>query len=902
VNASPGKLALRGSIMQHFLEEVVPQRRGKVASADDTLQLTFDDLARASLNLADRLDAIAPPGRPVGLLMSNGALIPVATLACLASGRPYIPIDPNYPAAHIEAVLRDAGVGAIVTAKPSPALSAELPPLPAADAMTALRAGDAPRRTQLPASGPAAILYTSGSTGRPKGACHDQQTILERVATATEMMRASDQDHFALLGSPTIISALYIPFTSLLLGATLFFADARRLGISKTIQFLRERRITATYIVPALLRELLGAPGAKEAFSHFRAIRTGGDVVIARDMGLWRSVLPPTCRVWISLSSTEMPAVFQWIVPRDWEPDGARLPVGYARPQDPFVIVDDNGDPVADGETGELIIKSRNLALGYWQDGALKPFATDPDDPSVRIFPSGDLVRVRGDRLTEMVGRKDRQVKIRGFRVNLGEVEGVIRNCPGVAAAAVVARRQGEEVRALVAYVEPDKSAPVDVADLKGMLEELLPPQMRPSRIHFLDAIPLLPGFKVDVKALLSIDQQYAAPGTSPDIDRHARNGDLAARPQAIDLTAASTRRVHAATRQAWVTILDERSFDANVPFEEAGGDSLAALHLWSLIEHALKAELSFDNLRLDMTPRTLTESIEKQLTRSKPGNGAGASTPLLFYFPTAEGDTFLQAQLRAGMSADVRCEIVRYPSALDFLESEAKFEALVDASVRQIAEHTDQPCNIVGYSFGGFVAWATACRLKELGRPLNLVGLIDARRMRAGMVQTNVRRLLLEPRYAVDRAVRGGLRLTVETGYFPLLRSFHKATSMLPPKAAFRTHLHLIEQLRMYACRRWAPAVLDHPVCLFRSDELPDSPDFGWGKLCPRLEIVPIGGTHDSLLYPPDRDVLCEKIVGKLQSSPDTPMVERIGACARLGLADAIAKEDDPVSRLDLR
>src|SRR5262249_29643280 len=138
---------------------------------------------------------------------------------------------------------------------------------------------------------------------------------------------------------------------------------------------------------------------------------------------------------------------------------------------------------------------------------------------------------------------------------------------------------------------------------------------------------------------------------------------------------------------------------------------------------------------------------------------------PVVFYMPTAEGDTFLQAQLRAGMSEDVSFQVIRYPSALDFLKEEARFEVLIETAVGQIVEKTDRPCHILGYSFGGFVAWATACRLKQLGQPLGFVGLIDARRYRdVGEKQyagtpwhQPLGRFLFEARYAAMRAFQKG-------------------------------------------------------------------------------------------------------------------------------------------------
>src|SRR6202022_2288366 len=121
-------------------------------------------------------------------------------------------------------------------------------------------------------------------------------------------------------------------FAALLNGATLYVADPSRLGINGVLRMLRDARATVGYIVPALLRQLLAAPDAKEAFGHARIVRIGGDIPVTDDLALCRLMLPSSCHILIAFSSTEAPTIFQWFIPRDWNPDGIRLPIGYARP------------------------------------------------------------------------------------------------------------------------------------------------------------------------------------------------------------------------------------------------------------------------------------------------------------------------------------------------------------------------------------------------------------------------------------------------------------------------------------------------------------------------------------------------------------------------------------------
>src|SRR6266481_4037405 len=93
----------------------IANRHGdKVAIVDETTSLTYRALRSAAFHLARRIDTLVPPGRPVGILLPNNALFPVAALACLTVGRPYVPIDPTYPPIRADQIREEAGLSAII--------------------------------------------------------------------------------------------------------------------------------------------------------------------------------------------------------------------------------------------------------------------------------------------------------------------------------------------------------------------------------------------------------------------------------------------------------------------------------------------------------------------------------------------------------------------------------------------------------------------------------------------------------------------------------------------------------------------------------------------------------------------------------------------------------------------
>jgi acyl-coenzyme A synthetase/AMP-(fatty) acid ligase/thioesterase domain-containing protein len=846
------------SIVEIF-NEVAGCHGDKIAIVDDSTRLTYRALQSASLHLARRIGALVPAGRPVGILLPNNALFPLAALACLAAGRPFVPIDPTFPQARIDDIREEAGLSAMIFDRVDGRVFDGAGSLPRLDIRSSLDADGELVPTVVSPDGPAVILYTSGSTGRPKGICNDQRAILQRVAQATNSCHLNAGDRFFLLSAPGTIAGQRETFAALLNGATLYIADPLRLGIRGVLRMLCDAQATVGYVVPALLRQLLSATDARLAFGHARVVRIGGDIPVADDLALCRLTLPTSCHILIAFSSTEVPTIFQWFIPHDWRPDGVRLPIGYARPGMRFKIEDDD----AGDEAGELIVKSRYLALGYWQAGRLQPgpFQTDPMDPGSRILQTGDRVRLRCDGLAEMTGRSDRQIKVHGSRVDLAEVEATLRGLPGVADAAVIARRQGEDVIALVAFVVP-RGAPASTFanDLKVLLAERLPRRMCPSQFRMIDELPRLRGFKTDFRALERLDQRELADlkEMSESLDDPVPRSDNP-----------GNSRAHDAVAAAWATILGERSFRANQAWDEAGGDSLNGLHLWCLIEESLGARFAIDSLELNATPAMFIAEVEKQL-KSSPASGSLA--PLVFFLPSADGDTPIQARFRAAFHNQVRFEVVQYPQWRAMINRGADFGVLVAAAVDQILERTDNDICLAGYSFGGFVAATVAERLMKLNRRVSFVGLIDtppkldflAPESPLSKAGNLIRKIFLQPR-SLDVTL---IKFLINKSAFGLLGRIGDLANRLPATTAFKFHYRLSYQLRALAMYRWRLQPIQATIHLFQTDEFASAAAESWTALAKHLEVVSIGGSHFSILRSPAREVLCQHFLKAISSA----------------------------------
>ncbi|HEV2611953.1 MAG TPA: AMP-binding protein [Noviherbaspirillum sp.] len=866
----------------------------RLAITDSTRSLSYRGASRHVQSLAQRLESCAPAGRPVGILLPHNALFPVAALACLAANRPYVPIDLKYPPARIDAIIREAGVGAVITDAaeasgchhdliPADVISVDV----LANEETTSDAGmqEAVSREDMPAI----ILYTSGSTGKPKGICNNQHAILQRVSEYTNSCHVNADDRFILLSSPGTIAGEREMFTALLNGASLHVTDPQLDGIHSVLNAMAERHITIGYAVPSLLRVMLRLPGAQQAFADMRVLRIGGDITLDSDLALFRKIAPPTCHFFASFSSTETPAVFQWFVPHDWMPSGPRVPIGRPRPGIDFAILGDDGQPVPEGELGELVVRSRYLALGQWQEGQLTagPFRTDPSNPLARILHTGDMVKLREDGLWELIGRKDRQIKIRGLRIDMGEVEAALRSVHEVADAAVTARRSGEEVSGLAAFVAPvaglEKHEPTGelLEKLKAALHARVPQYMHPACIHIVDRIPQLPGFKPDVSALEALDRQRQE--EEQQEKQAARTAARSSQDEMPSIPALNRQygdglldaRIAQAVRHAWTTVAGSKSFEAGETWSETGADSLKAIEFWFYIEDKLGFKLPLDALDEDVTPAQLGAAIRNYLSNSgTKRESVDTDAPLVYLLPGIQSDDPSLVRFRAAFGDKVRFRTLDYPGWRQTLNDGREFDAIVDYVYSTIcAEPECDTYRIAGYSFGGIVAFEVARRLVQSGRPVGFLGLLDARRWDLAHADS-VNQL--------EGATPGRMRLPVNMcklavtkcikhRIFTPLSLVERSLMQRPTKLSFWFKRQLTKELRYQALRQWTPTSLDVPTVLFLSDDhWPGEPaDHGWENVCRRLIKVHIGGTHATVIQPPQRDALCEHFLDTLTRFP---------------------------------
>jgi acyl-coenzyme A synthetase/AMP-(fatty) acid ligase len=510
---------LQRPIIEHF-ERVARRHRDHIAIREGNTAVTFGELWDAVSGLAETLAAETKPGDLIGILLPACPLFPLAVLACLASGHPFVALDTHNPPDWLDHVLRDARPTLVITLEAG-LLEERRQGVPGEGRLEArmptvrvIRLTGLPRPARkgwrpatMGVDEPACVLFTSGSTGRPKGIVNSQRNLLQRVAQSINAAHINTADRLLTLASPSTIVGVRDVMTALLAGASIHLLDPQGVGAREILDVIRTEAITILFAFPALLRSIVAAR-AERAGAPLRLVRIGGDTTLWSDIETLRAWLAPQAAIQLIYAATEAP-MMQWFVDDRCRRDDARIPIGYPLPGNRLALVDEEGRGTPTGDVGELIVASPYVSLGRWIEGRLADESVETGGGrGWRVFRTGDLVRQRPDGLLERLGRKDRQVKIHGSRVDLDGVEAMLRGHPFVRDVAAVARPSSADgTMTLVAYVSARDGAPGGLIDeLKALLRSA-PPPMRPARFYLAPSIPRLPSSKLDIRALAALDE-----------------------------------------------------------------------------------------------------------------------------------------------------------------------------------------------------------------------------------------------------------------------------------------------------------------------------------------------------------------------------------------------------------
>ena len=503
---------------------------------------TYRELWQLSGRAADGLRQFGvAPGAVVGLGLDKSVEFIAAMIGLWRLRAAYVPLDLQAPPDRRSWILKESGATLAIIRQASflrlPITTVSWDELISHEAPADIDSIE-PAPEDL-----AWIISTSGTTGQPRCVAAPQRGFVTLLDAQRKAFQLDSLSRSLAFYSVTFDAFLSDAGTTLLSGACLCLENPDALR-SSLPEILTARRITHADLPPSLLATL----DPEQAPDSLRTVIIGGEVCppeVVRRWAVRRRVInvygPTEATVCTSLCQCD---------PQTWSRPLLGQPISDVE----YLVVDENGFPVAPGGTGELWIGGPCLALGYLNQPELTA-SRFPWHEGRRYYRTGDRVRLDPDGEFVFLGRLDRQIKLRGLRIELEEVEAVLTAHAGIRRAAVVLRKQTPAARReqLVAFVECDH--PVPPEQIHSHLRQSLPPWMIPSRIEVRTELPTTASNKLDLESLRTL------PLNSLKVSEET--------PEGVSPQTATLLRIAR-------TLLGVEQFGVDDDFFEHGGDSLA--------------------------------------------------------------------------------------------------------------------------------------------------------------------------------------------------------------------------------------------------------------------------------------------------------------------------------------
>lgn len=593
--------------------------------------LTYAELADQSKQLANTLiGQLKQAEETVGIFAYPGKGAVIGLTGILASGRAFVPLDPDWPSGRIETIVMHAGIRTVVTtASLLPGLlnysaietqldtiilsdDLETPPLLAGGnlkIMSIQGAHSSPILTppfDLSAGSLAYVMYTSGTSGHLKGVMVSHQTVAVFLNWVSETFQIAAKDRFIHTSSLGFGGSIRQVFSTLLAGASIYPIARGELKDPQALyRFLERHKITLLNTVPSVVNNLLDWVTATTEdlpeigrLQSLRYVLLGGETLYAETVDKWWHHLGRHSKIVNLYGSTEtIVNATAYFIDSEAPNYKGSIPIGYQKKGSLVRLVNEKGALCAPGEVGQIYVGGPCLANGYYREQALseeKFVLLDLTGQHGVFYSTGDLAQSDESGLLHFIGRNDDQIQLYGNRIELTEIEDTIYQTHQVKNTAVV-DRQTDGQHWLAAFVELVQTGIKPTGQqIRDFISQRLPSYMVPHKIILLDRMPLNQAGKTDRVALRRmLAAELAVAGNEPEAERSMRPTEM------IIAT-------------VWQKLLHIHEVQKEDDFFRLGGDSIKALEMLHQLQKHFTVLPKAVTLFRDRKLSALAESIDR--------------------------------------------------------------------------------------------------------------------------------------------------------------------------------------------------------------------------------------------------------------------------------------------------
>ncbi|WP_205859236.1 non-ribosomal peptide synthetase [Pleionea sediminis] len=585
--------------------------------------ITYADLNTAIKHVEQSLqDQGVTVGDTVAISMERNLNWLTTLLGVIKIGACYLPVDPNLPLERREFMLNQASAMMVVSESGSESEKKSIDELPLGRTLIFTQLTEdlkkPTNKPQITRERLAYKIFTSGTTGLPKPVGISYHSLSCYIDAITRQLEVSPSDRILQLTHMGFDPSIEQIFSALSIGATLCLPTQELMSGTELVDWARNIKASFINVTPSYFQEILSA---EEAFTSWcndslKAVILGGEA-IQRQMiqSFFRMNQSKQCRFYNAYGPTE--ATIGSVISEITDANSEIIPIGTAIGERQLLILDEQLNPVPRGVIGELYIVGEELAVGYMgqakltaekflpaavldktNSGDLTKEISLPNSPTIgsRMYRTGDMVLQQANGNLVYKGRRDNQLKVNGYRIELAEIEHAIAQINDIKNFTVVA--MGESLKKDIAVFYVGEVTPSKIVEV---LRSSLPHYVIPKAFQRLDALPVLPSGKIDLKALSNQTVQRV-------------NDDPLVAPETP---------TEETLCQIWQQVLEQPSISVSTDFFALGGASLSAMRIASKISQQfdilLPIRCVFEQPTIRRVARVVDELIQKGGSQVKP-------------------------------------------------------------------------------------------------------------------------------------------------------------------------------------------------------------------------------------------------------------------------------------------